>query len=62
MEDITLLRVKNNYSDEDEFEIFETNEEFQTFMNRHYKSDWEYQVYNCILREDNNTPINERCW
>jgi len=60
MKDITLLRVEGDYGEE--LKLFETIEEFQTYMNEHYRNNWKYQIYNCTLREDNNTPISARCW
>lgn len=60
MKEITLLRVEEDYGEA--LKLFETIEEFQTYMNEHFRSYWTYQVYNCTLREDDNTPINARCW
>lgn len=60
MKDITLLRIEEDHGETLKF--FETIEEFQTYMNRHYKSNWKYEVYNCMLRENNNTPHVSRCW
>lgn len=60
MNNVTLLRVEGAFGEA--LKLFETIEEFQTYMNDHYANYWKYQVYNCTLREDNNTPINVRCW
>lgn len=60
MKDITLLKVEGDYGDE--LKLFETIEEFQSYMNEHFKSYWTYQVYNCTLREDDNTDPKARCW
>lgn len=60
MKDITLLRVEGDYGEA--LKLFETIEEFQTYMNEHYKSNWTYQVYNCTLREDDSTNPKARCW
>lgn len=61
MQYITLLRVEDDFLGE-ALKLFETIEEFQTYMNEHYKSYWKYEIYNCTLREDDSTNPKARCW